>query len=133
MRSKIILNYESILQVLDETGCPFCRFMKNFQATRLQNQEDRRIREFIGCAHHKLVAQWMRSLAVLCIIHGTKLKNSASPVLTSAIGSIVEKHRENLIEEFTHLRDEYQPDTASWGCWDMQQDFWFHNAGCIHK
>ena len=29
--------YQSILQVLQESGCPFCRFLKEYQATRLQN------------------------------------------------------------------------------------------------
>ena len=29
--------YQSILQVLQESGCPFCRFLKEFQAARLQN------------------------------------------------------------------------------------------------
>jgi hypothetical protein len=33
------LNYQSILQVLGEAGCPFCRFMKNFQSALLQEPE----------------------------------------------------------------------------------------------
>jgi hypothetical protein len=53
MRANKIMRYESILQVLGETGCQFCRFMK--------------------------------------------------------------KLRKQLVEELTHLRDEYQPDTAKWG------------------
>ncbi len=36
MRAHKVLNYESILQVLGEGGCPFCRFMKNFQTALLQ-------------------------------------------------------------------------------------------------
>lgn len=36
MRAHKVLNYESILQVLGEAGCPFCRFMKNFQTSLLQ-------------------------------------------------------------------------------------------------
>lgn len=31
MTARKVLNYQSILQVLDEAGCPFCRFMRNFQ------------------------------------------------------------------------------------------------------
>lgn len=183
MRANKILNYESILQVLDETGCPLCRFMKNFQAALLQDQsvkdihhlcnfhtwglaasqraasatsifldlltaqsdaepssscdicillqmeEDRRVREFIGCAHHKLVTQWMRSGAVLCIIHGTKLKNSSPPVFASTIASIVEKYREKLIEELTYLRDEYEPDTAHWGVLGHAAEFLVSQRG----
>jgi hypothetical protein len=29
--------YQSILQVLQEPGCPFCRFLKEYQTARLQN------------------------------------------------------------------------------------------------
>jgi hypothetical protein len=32
--------YQSILQVLHEPGCPFCRFLKEFQAGRLQNRSE---------------------------------------------------------------------------------------------
>jgi hypothetical protein len=34
---KQLVVYQSILQVLQEQGCPFCRFLKEFQAARLQN------------------------------------------------------------------------------------------------
>ncbi len=30
--------YQSILQVLHEPGCPFCRFLKEYQAGRLQKR-----------------------------------------------------------------------------------------------
>jgi len=183
MRANKILDYESILQVLDETGCPFCRFMKNFQAALLQDQtvkdvhhlcnfhtwglaasqraafaaslfldlltaqsdavpasscdicilleleDDRRVREFIGCLQHKLVAQWLRSRAVLCMAHGTKLKSCASPVLTSTINAIVEKYREHLIEELTCLRDEYQTDTARCGVLGHAAEFLVSQRG----
>jgi hypothetical protein len=39
MRAHKVLNYELILQVLGEPGCPFCRFMKNFQTALLQDPE----------------------------------------------------------------------------------------------
>jgi len=39
MRAHKVLNYESILQVLGEAGCLFCRFMKNFQTALLQEPE----------------------------------------------------------------------------------------------
>ncbi len=32
--------YQSILQVLHEPGCPFCKFLNEFQAGRLQNRLD---------------------------------------------------------------------------------------------
>jgi hypothetical protein len=169
MRTNRILHYESILQMLGETGCPFCRFMKNFQSALLQDpgekdihhlcnfhawglaatqraataaqlflnlvarqtddsspsrcdicvlleiEEDRRAREFIGCLNNKLVAQWLRSQAVLCLIHGTKLKQGAPPVSASVIGGVMERYRSRLIEDLSRLRDDYQPDSAQWG------------------
>ncbi len=36
MRANKVMNYTSILQVLGEPGCPFCRFMKDVQAAVLQ-------------------------------------------------------------------------------------------------
>jgi hypothetical protein len=44
MRAHKVLNYELILQVLGKTGCPFCRFMKNFQTALLQDPK--------GGVHH---------------------------------------------------------------------------------
>jgi hypothetical protein len=41
-----------------------------------------------------------------------KLKQGAPPVLASAINAVMERFRKQLVEELTHLRDEYQPDTA---------------------
>jgi hypothetical protein len=183
MRASKIMNYESILQVLGETGCPFCRFMKNFQAALLQNpaeknihhlcnfhtwglaatqrapsaadlflnllahppdvspaspcdvcvflqeEEDRRVREFIDYAQHKLVVQWLRSQPVLCITHGTKLKREASPVLTSAISAVMESFRKQLVEELLRLRDQYQPDTAKWGVLGHAAEFLVSQRG----
>ena len=34
---RTLVVYQSILEVLQEPGCPFCRFLKEYQATRLQN------------------------------------------------------------------------------------------------
>jgi hypothetical protein len=169
MRTNKVINYESILQVLGESGCPFCRFMKNFQAALLQDptqkeihhlcnfhtwgiaatqrgpfaaqvflsliskrpeappvspcdicillqmEEDRRIREFLGCAQHRLVVQWLRSQAALCMIHGTKLRQGASTVIALTIGAVMERYRNRLAEDLAHLRDENQPDSAEWG------------------
>jgi hypothetical protein len=168
MRANKIMNYESILQVLGQTGCPFCRFMKNFQAALLQDptqkeihhlcnfhtwglaanlrapfaaqlflnlmsksdtpptspcdicillqiEEDRRIRELLGCVQQKLVAQWLRSQAALCMIHGTKLRDDASPVIVSTIGGVIERYRNQLAKDLTRLRDEYQLDSAELG------------------
>ncbi len=33
---KQLVFYQSILEVLQESGCPFCRFLKEYQAARLR-------------------------------------------------------------------------------------------------
>ena len=43
MRANKIISYHSILQVLQESGCPFCRFMKNFQSALLQDPATRTV------------------------------------------------------------------------------------------
>lgn len=169
MRANKLMNYASILQVLGDPGCPFCRFLKDVQAASLQKgdsaqidrlcnfhtwglaatqsaplaadlflnllqkesrvppdrpcdiclrlweEEDLRIREFISCLNHKLVAQWLRTQPVLCSIHGEKLKKSAPPLFASTIRTIVEAYRKQLAEELAKLRDDYQSETANWG------------------
>lgn len=35
-----LVTYQSILQVLHDSGCPFCKFLKEFQASRLQNRSE---------------------------------------------------------------------------------------------
>lgn len=41
MRANKVANYQSILQVLEEAGCLFCRFMKNYQAALMQNTSEK--------------------------------------------------------------------------------------------
>jgi len=57
----------------------------------------------------------LRSQAALCMIHGTKLRQSASPVIASTIGAVMERYRSRLAEDLARLRDQYQPDSAEWG------------------
>jgi hypothetical protein len=47
---KQLVTHQSILQVLQESGCPFCRFLKEFQAERLQNHREKEIRHL--CNFH---------------------------------------------------------------------------------
>lgn len=176
MRAHKVLNYESILQVLGEAGCPFCRFMKNFEmallrepereirhlcnfhiwglaATQqavsaaehfvallqeqsggvpsssctscklLQEEEYLRIREFISYTEHKLVAQWQRSQAALCMVHGAKLKHGAPPVIVSRINAIMERCRRQLVEDLNRLHGEYLPDAERWGVLGRAAEF----------
>ncbi len=50
MRANKIISYHSILQVLPESGCPFCRFMNNSQAALLQDPVTRRVKHL--CNFH---------------------------------------------------------------------------------
>jgi hypothetical protein len=182
MRSHKVLNYESILQVLGETGCPFCRFMKNFQMVLLQDakgevhhlcnfhtwglaatqqavsaaehfttllreqsgddssssctictlpqeEEDLRIREFISYTAHELVGHWLRSQAVLCMVHGAKLKHGAPPAVVSAINSIMERCRRQFAEDVTRLHSEYLPDAERWGVLGRVAEFMVSQRG----
>ncbi len=169
MRANRVANYESILQVLGEPGCPFCRFMKNYQTALMQDpeqknvhhlcnfhtwglaatqraasaarlflmlldnpeeaanaspcdicvllgiEEEKRIREFISCQDHKLVAYWLRSQSILCLGHGTKLKHGMSPVTATVIDSIVERYRRQLAEELSQLQNVFEPAETKWG------------------
>ena len=151
--------YQSILQVLHEPGCPFCKFLKEYQASRLQKrsdvetrrlcnfhawglaavqdapeaaraficilneadsdtnrthecdvcnevraEEDLRIRELATCLHRSDVADWLRTEAVLCIPHATKLRRQLPPILASRVDAIVQKYRQQLKEELDQLQ-----------------------------
>jgi hypothetical protein len=95
----------------------------------LQAEEDRRIREFLGCLQHELVAQWLRSQAVLCVIYGTRLKQGATPVLASATDTIMERHGNQLIETQNHIRDEYHPSDPQWGALGHATEFLVSQRG----
>jgi len=122
MRAHKVFNYESILQVLRDQsgGVPgsSCTI-----GTLLQEEEDLRIREFIGYSEQKLVAQWLRTQAVLCMVHGAKLKHGAPPIVVSAINSIMERCRRRLAEDLTRQRSEYLPDTERWGVLGRAAEF----------
>jgi hypothetical protein len=183
MRANKVINYESIIQVLGESGCPFCRFMKNYQAALLQDpaekeihhlcnfhtwglaatqravsaaqhflnllqkpadvpvasicdlcvlleiEEDRRIREFVSLLNHKLVAQWLRSQPVLCLAHGTKLKQGVPQVTVLAVESIIENYRVHLAQELRRLHEEHQTDAAKWGVLGHAAEFLVSQRG----
>jgi hypothetical protein len=183
MRANKVMNYTSILQVLGEPGCPFCRFMKAVQVAALQTpgrteihhlcnfhtwgfaatqrapfaaqlfltllqegfqysrnlpcdicillweEEDRRVREFISCLNHKLVTQWLRSQATLCLVHGAKLAQGAPPVLASTIQIVMERYRRQLAGDLEKLRDEYRSDTANWGLLGHAAEFLVSQRG----
>jgi hypothetical protein len=181
---KQLVFYESILEVLQEPGCPFCRFLKEYQAARLQNraekethrlcnfhtwglaavqnaltaaqvfiklvdepepiskevtacdicneivvEEDRRIREFVGCIHRTDVSDWLRTTAVLCIPHGLKLRRQVQPVVAARIDAIIENCRKQLTQELQSLRDKPEAERPGWGSLGRAAEFLVSQRG----
>lgn len=176
--------YQSILQVLHEHGCPFCKFLKEYQAGRLQRrlesethhlcnfhawglaavqdapvaarafiqilnegepiangsqtcdvcnevmaEEDLRIREFATCLHRPDMADWLRTEAVLCIPHATKLRRQVPPILASRIDAIVQNCRQQLKEELDQLRNEPGMERSEWGALGRAAEFLVSQRG----
>jgi hypothetical protein len=181
---KQLVFYQSILDVLHEPGCPFCRFLKEYQAARLQKhseqeihhlcnfhtwglaavqnaltaaqvfiklvdepapissddalcdickdvfaEEDRRIREFVGCIHRGDVSDWLRTTAVLCIPHGTKLRRQVQPVVAARVDSIIENCRRQLTQELRDLFDKPEADRPGWGSLGRAAEFLVSQRG----
>lgn len=63
MRANKIIPYNSILQVLQESGCPFCRFMKNFQTALLQDPATRKVEHLCNFHAWGLAASQDASIA----------------------------------------------------------------------
>jgi glutaredoxin len=182
---KQLVIYQSILQVLSEPGCPFCRFLKEYQAERLQNhskddihrlcnfhawglaavqkaptaaqvfiklvdepaptsigdavcdickevlaEEDLRTREFVSCLARPGVSHWLRTSAVLCIPHATKLRRQVPIVFTARIDGIIEHYREQLTQELEQLRNEpEESDRVGWGALGRAAEFLVSQRG----
>jgi hypothetical protein len=56
---KQLVFYQSILDVLSETGCPFCRFLKDHQTAHIQSHMSRNISNL--CSFHALVLAAVQS------------------------------------------------------------------------
>ena len=176
--------YQSILQVLHEPGCPVCKFLKDYQAGRLQKrsesethrlcnfhawglaavqdapaaaqafigilsepesvangtqacdvcsevraEEDLRIRELATCLHRPDVADWLRTEAVLCVPHATKLRREVPPVLAARIDAIVQNCRRQLKEQLDQLRNEPDMDRNGWGALGRAAEFLVSQRG----
>jgi hypothetical protein len=179
-----LIVYQSILQVLHEPGCPVCRFLKEYQAARLQNrpesethrlcnfhawglaavqdapaaarafigilneaeisvtgpqecnicnevkvEEDLRVRELATCLHRPDMADWLRTEAVLCIPHATKLRRQVPPIIASRIDAIVQNCRKQLKEQLDQLRNEPSMDRNGWGALGRVAEFLVSQRG----
>ena len=92
-------------------------------------EEDRRIREFVGCIHRGDVSDWLRTTAVLCIPHGTKLRRQVQPVVAARVDAIIENCRQQLTQELRDLFDKPEADRPGWGSLGRAAEFLVSQRG----
>jgi hypothetical protein len=102
-------------------GCDVC--------SEVSAEEDLRIRELATCLHRPDVADWLRTGAVLCIPHATKLRREVPPILASRIDAILESCRRQLKEELDQLRNEPGMDRSGWGALGRAAEFLVSQRG----
>lgn len=105
MRANKVLNYTSILQVLGETGCPFCRFMKDFQAAALQKPDSAKIDHLCNFHTWGLAAMQRAPLAADLFLRLLEKETCDSPDIPCAICVRIWEEEELRIREFTSCLD----------------------------
>jgi len=110
---KQLVTYQSIVQVLSEPGCPFCRFLKEYQAGRLQNHSKDDIHRLCNFHAWGLAALQNAPTAAQVFI-----KLVDEPVLTSDRDSRCDICKEVLAEEDRRIREFVsclaRPDVSHW-------------------
>jgi hypothetical protein len=97
---KQLVLYQSILQVLQEPGCPFCRFLKEYQAARLQNHSKEDLHRLCNFHAWGLAAVQNAPAAAQVFI-----KLVDEPPSLSQAESECDVCREILVEEDLRLRE----------------------------
>jgi hypothetical protein len=97
---KQLVVYQSILQVLHEPGCPFCRFLKEFQTARLQNHAKENIHRL--CNFHAWGLAAVQNAAVAAQVF-MKLVDEPPAISEADCGCDV--CREVLSEENLRIRE----------------------------
>ena len=95
--------------------CDVCR--------KVEVEEDLRIRELVTLFGKPQIVKWLRTEAVFCIPHATKLRQKVSLILAPRIDTIITNCREQLKEELLQLRDEPGPDRSGWGALGRAAEF----------
>jgi hypothetical protein len=103
VRSNKIINYESILQVLGETGCPFCRFMKNYQSALLQDPAEKEIHHLCNFHTWGLAATQRAVSAAHHFLNMLERHTGATPASTCDICMLLEMEEARRIREFASL------------------------------
>jgi hypothetical protein len=110
---KRLASYQSIVQVLSEPGCPFCRFLKQYQADRLQNHSKEDIHRLCNFHAWGLAAVQNAPEAAQVFI---RLVDEPPSLSTS--NAECDICREVLAEEDLRLREFVrclaQPDVSDW-------------------
>lgn len=103
MRTNKVLNYESIIQVLGEPGCPVCRFMKNYQSALLQDPGEKEIHHL--CSFHTwgLAATQRAAPAARLMSSLVEKPPDNTPVTTCDICVLLEMEEDRRIREFMGL------------------------------
>ena len=95
--------------------CDVCR--------KVEAEEDLRIRELVTLLGKPQTLQWLRTEAVFCIPHATKLRQKVSLILAPRIDTIITNYREHLNDELLHLRDDPEPGRSGWGALGRVAEF----------
>jgi hypothetical protein len=103
MRANRIINYESILQVLGETGCPFCRLMKNYQAGLLQDPAEKEIHHLCNFHTWGLAATQRAVSAAHHFLNMLERHTGATAASTCDICVLLEMEEDRRIREFASL------------------------------
>jgi hypothetical protein len=103
MRANKIMDYHSMLQVLSEPGCPFCRFMKNYQAALLQEPADKEVHHL--CSFHTWgLAATQRATSAASLL-STLLASSIGPEIGPPcdLCTLLQMEEDRRIREFVSL------------------------------
>lgn len=90
---------------------------------KVEAEEDLRIRELVTLLGKPQIVQWLRTEAVFCIPHATKLRQKVSLILAPRIDTIIANYREQLSDELLQLRDDPGPGRSGWGALGRAAEF----------
>jgi hypothetical protein len=151
--------YQSILQVLQESGCPFCRFLKEYQTARLQNHPKESIHRL--CNFHtwglaavqdapaaaqvfiKLVDESDLLSKAECDIcmevlaeEDLRIRELVSCLSRTDVSQwlrssavLIKNYRQQIADELHHLRDEPERDRSGWGALGRAAEFLVSQRG----
>jgi hypothetical protein len=105
MRANKVISYRSILEVLYEPGCPFCRFMKDVQASALQNPGSAKIDRLCNFHTWGLAAMQRASAAAELFLSLLQKEARASPC---SVCVLLREEEDRRIQEFIHCLNRRQ-------------------------